>query len=107
MYIDPLTLKIVLDRSSPENVITANRGALFFRKGYDDFYVIENNVTNKLRVKKKLFALDYQNQSWFNTVEDSDIIFSSLNEVWLKKSGNNNSTGWVFYSNKPLNAIQQ
>lgn len=93
----PLTRQVELDQSNPEGIVAASSGVLFFRQGNDKFYLIDSsNVLKRIDVSKKAFALKYQNQVWYPTVKDEDIIFPNQYEIWLKNGASYGTTNWQF-----------
>ncbi len=100
----PLTRKVELDYANPEKVISAFPGTYFYRSGNDLFYLINKGVHQRIDLKKRSFTLAYQNQPWFPTVKNEDIVFSESHELWIKKGGGNNTIGWEFVSNNRLSA---
>jgi hypothetical protein len=101
----PLTRQVELDIANPEKVISAFPGTYFYREGNDRFYLIRNNVHQRIDVKKRSFTLAYQNETWFNTIQNKDIVFSETYELWIKQGEGNNAVGWKFVSNKKFGII--
>lgn len=98
----PLTRQIELDSSNPEKVISAFAGTYFYRSGNDLFYLIKDGVYKRLDLKKRSFALAYQNETWFPNAKNENIIFSQPYELWIKDGSGNNAVGWKFVSYKSL-----
>jgi hypothetical protein len=98
----PLTLQVELDFANPEKVISAFPGTYFYREGNDRFYIIRNNVHQRIDVRKRSFTLDYQNETWFPTIQNDSIVFSEPYELWVKKGEGNNAVGWKFLAYKSL-----
>jgi alpha-tubulin suppressor-like RCC1 family protein len=87
------------DSSNPEGVITAPKGSRFFRN-VDDFYLITNNITEKLNVSKKAFLYKYYgNNPSLSVLKDEFITFAKPSETWIKIGKGNNSTGWALIGN--------
>jgi hypothetical protein len=101
----PLTRQVELDIANPEKVISAFPGTYFYREGNDRFYLIRNNVHQRIDVRKRSFTLEYQNETWFNTIQNKDIVFSETYELWIKQGEGNNAVGWKFVSNKKFGII--
>ena len=100
MKISPITLKIELDHSSPEKIISAFPGTYFYRSGNDNFYLIKNGVRTAIDLKKRSFALAHQNETWFHNVKNDRIVFSEPQELWVKQGDGNNAVGWKFVAYK-------
>jgi alpha-tubulin suppressor-like RCC1 family protein len=83
-----------LNQSSPENVVSAPKGSVFSRAG-DKFYLTVGNTTTKLATTKKAFALQYQNEIWYPTLNEETITFATSGETWIKKGSGNNKIGWT------------
>lgn len=98
----PLTLQVELDYANPEKVISALPGTYFYRSGNDLFYLITKGIHQRIDLKKRSFTLAYQNQPWFPTIENNNIVFSEPYELWIKQGTGNNAVGWKFVSYKPL-----
>ncbi len=98
----PLTRQVELDNANPEKVISAFPGTYFYRSGNDLFYLITNGIHQRIDLKKRSFTLAYQNQPWFPTIENNNIVFSEPYELWIKKGSGNNAVGWKFVSYKSL-----
>lgn len=94
----PLTRQVELDNSSPEKIIYAFPGTYFYRVGNDMFYLIKNGERIRLEVRKRSFALAYQNETWFPTIGNDAIVFSKPTELWIKKGNGYDPTGWEFVS---------
>jgi hypothetical protein len=99
----PLTRQVELDYANHEKVISAFSGTYFYRVGNDLFYLTANGVYQRIDPKKRSFTLAYQNQPWFPTIENNNIVFSKPYELWLKKGSGNNAIGWEFVGYKKLN----
>ena len=100
----PLTRQVQLENSSPERLVAASTGTYFYRLGNDLFYLIVNGDRRRIELSKRSFALKYQNQTWFPAIQDYDIIFETVHELWQKTGNKNDTVGWVFISNKSLDA---
>lgn len=98
----PLTLQVELDIANPEKVISGFPGTYFYREGNDRFYLIRNNVHQRIDVKKRSFTLAYRNQPWFPTIQNDEIVFSNPYELWIKQGEGNNAIGWKFIAYKSL-----
>jgi hypothetical protein len=98
----PLTRQLELGIANPEKVISAFPGTYFYRVGNDLFYLIKNNVRTRIDVRKRSFTLDYQNETWFPTIKNDQIIFSEQYELWIKEGAGNNAIGWKFVSYKGM-----
>jgi hypothetical protein len=98
----PLTLQVELEFANPEKVISAFPGTYFYREGNDRFYLVRNNVYQKIDVRKRSFTLEYQNETWFPTIQNDSIVFSEPYELWIKRGEGNNAVGWKFVSNNTL-----
>jgi|688.fasta_scaffold16221_14 hypothetical protein len=98
----PLTRQVELESANPERIISAFPGTYFYREGNDRFYLIRNNIHQRIDVKKRSFTLDYQNEIWFPTIQNDSIVFSEPYELWVKKGEGNNAAGWSFVSNNKL-----
>ena len=102
MKILPLTKQVQLENSSPERFISASTGTYFYRVGNDLFYLIVNGDRRRIELSNRGFALKYQNQAWFPTILDSDIVFQYDHELWQKTGNKTGTIGWTFVSNKSL-----
>ena len=100
----PLTRQVQLENSNPERLVAASTGTYFYRVGNDLFYLIVNGERKRIELSNQSFALKYQNQTWFPAIQASDIVFQYDHELWQKTGDRYNSTGWVFISNKSLDA---
>lgn len=100
----PLTRQVELDKANPEKIISASVGTYFYRHGNDLFYLIKNGVRERIDVPRRSFTLAYQNEPWYLTVQNRDIIFSEPHELWIKEGSGNNAVGWTFLSYKSLGA---
>ena len=80
----PLTRQVQLENSNPERLVAASTGTYFYRVGNDLFYLIANGEYTRLELSKRGFALKYQNQAWFPTIRDGDIVFQYDHELWQK-----------------------
>jgi len=98
----PLTRQVELDIANPEKVISGFPGTYFYREGNDRFYLIRNNVHQRIDVKKRSFTLAYRNQPWFPTIQNDEIVFSNPYELWIKQGEGNNAIGWKFIAYKSL-----
>jgi len=98
----PLTRQVELDIANPEKVISGFPGAYFYREGNDRFYLIRNNVYQRIDIKKRSFTLAYQNQTWFPNIQNYNIVFSEPYELWIKQGDGNNAIGWKFVAYKSL-----
>jgi hypothetical protein len=98
----PLTRQVELESANPERIISAFPGTYFYREGNDRFYLIRNNIHQRIDVKKRSFTLDYQNEIWFPTIQNDSIVFSEPYELWIKRGEGNNAVGWKFVSNNTL-----
>lgn len=98
----PLTRQVELDNANPEKVISALPGTYFYRSGNDLFYLVRNSIRTRIDVRKRSFALAYQNQTWFPTIDNQSIVFSEPYELWIKKGTGDNAVGWEFVSYKAL-----
>jgi len=98
----PLTRQVELDIANPEKVISGFPGTYFYREGNDRFYLIRNNVHQRIDVRKRSFTLAYQNETWFPTIQNNDIVFSEPYELWIKQGDGNNAVGWKFLAYKSL-----
>jgi hypothetical protein len=102
MKFSPLTRKIELDQSNPENVIAASGGTYFYRVGNDVFFLIEGATRRRIDVPKKKFVAAYSGEIWYATARDSDIVFKYTTELWKKVGYASSMNGWKYVSNKPL-----
>jgi hypothetical protein len=100
----PLTRQVQLENSNPDKLIDASPGTYFYRVGNDLFYLIVNGQRRRTEVSKKGFALKYQNQIWYPTIQDSDIIFENDHEIWQKTGNKAGTIGWTFISYKSFNS---
>ena len=82
-----------LNQSSPENVVKAPKGSVFTRQG-DKFYLTVGGTTTKLVTTKKAFALQYQNEIWYPTLNEETITFATSGETWVKTGAGDNKIGW-------------
>lgn len=98
----PLTRQVELDYANPEKIIKAFQGTQFYRAGNEIFYLIRNGVYERIDVSKRSFTIAYQNEVWYHTIKDRDIIFSQPFEIWVKEGTGYNSSGWKFLSYKSL-----
>ncbi len=98
----PLTRQVELDIANPEKVISGFPGTYFYREGNDRFYLIRDNVHQRIDVRKRSFTLAYQNETWFPTIQNNDIVFSEPYELWIKQGEGNNAVGWKFLAYKSL-----
>lgn len=96
--IDPITQFIVLDNSSPENVIVAEQGTYLYRDG-DSFVLVLPNDGGFVPIptSKKALAYQYYNQGWYPAIQDFRLTYAHGQEIWYKNSGGGN-TGWQFVS---------
>ncbi len=98
----PLTRQVELSQSSPEGLVFALPGTFFYRRGNDHFFLVDRNyLFSRVDVSKRAFALKYQNQVWYSTAKDEDIIFTNPYEIW-QKSGDYSNYGWKFISYSKL-----
>ncbi len=97
-----LTRQVELDFANPEKVISGFPGTYFYREGNERFYLIRNNVHQRIDVKKRSFTLAYRNETWFPTIQNNDIVFSKPYELWIKQGEGNNAVGWKFIAYKSL-----
>jgi len=102
MKIITLTQQVQLESSNPERFISASTGTYFYRVGNDLFYLITNGEYTRLELSKRGFALKYQNQAWFQTIKDYNIVFQYDHELWQKTGNKTGTIGWTFVSNKSL-----
>lgn len=100
----PLTRQVQLENSSPERLVGALPGTYFYRIGNDLFYLILNGERRRIEMSKRGFALKYQNETWYPTIKDSNIVFENANELWQKTGNNAGTIGWTFISYKSLEA---
>ena len=101
----PLTRQVQLENSNPERLVAASPGTYFYRVGNDLFYLITNGEARRIEFFKRGFALKYQNQTWFPTIQDSDIVFQHDHELWYKTGNNAGTIGWTFISYKSLEPL--
>jgi hypothetical protein len=83
-----------LAQSSPENVVKAPKGSVFTRNG-DKFYLTVGGTTTRLATTKKAFAIQYQNEIWYPTLNEDTITFATEGETWVKSGNGDNKTGWT------------
>jgi hypothetical protein len=95
------TTKLSWMLANPEKVISAFL-AYFYREGNDRFYLIKDGVHQRIDVRKRSFTLAYQNEVWFPTIKNDEIVFSQPYELWIKQGTGNNGTGWKFLAYKSL-----
>jgi hypothetical protein len=100
----PLTRQVQLENSNPEKLVDASPGTYFYRVGNDLFYLIVNGERRRIEFSKRGFALKYQNQPWFPTIQESDIIFENGYEIWQKTGNKTGKIGWTFISYKSLDS---
>lgn len=98
----PLTRQVELDYANPEKIIKAFQGTQFYRAGNEIFYLIRNGVYERIDLSKRSFTIAYQNEPWYHTIKDRDIVFSQPFEIWVKEGTGYNSSGWKFLSYKSL-----
>ena len=98
----PLTRQVQLENSNPERFISASKGTYFYRVGNDLFYLIVNGDRRRIELSNRGFALKYQNQAWFQTIKDYNIVFETVHELWQKTGNKNDTAGWTFISYKSL-----
>ena len=107
MNYSPITRQVELDLSNPENAIVAGLGDYFYRDGNNLFYTLRDVTGPKIRITvlKKIFALAYQNEFWYQTITDDLIIFTNQYELWQKTGSGYNSDGWTYISNRSLSVV--
>lgn len=102
--LDEFNKKFIYTDTNPENIISAKKNALFFRKGFD-FYVNHSGVINgkweKLPYKtviippppkSKLLRYKKEQELWLKT---TDGFYDEFNQLMPK-------TGWTFLNNKDI-----
>ena len=93
---------LVLDFSNPKKLISATQGTYFYRVGNDLFFLIKDSTRTRIEVSKKGFALKYQSESWYPTLQDFSITFKNKYELWKKTGSSYGYDGWTFISNEPF-----
>jgi hypothetical protein len=96
---------LVLDFSNPKKLISATQGTYFYRIGNDLFFLIKDSTRTRIEVSKKGFALKYQSESWYPTLQDFSITFKNKYELWKKTGSSYGYDGWTFISNEPFNLV--
>ncbi len=100
----PLTREVELESSNPEGAMVADAGTYFYRDGNNMFWFVKDNVRTRINLVKRIFALQYQNQTWYQTIPEDLIIFAHQYELWKKVGEGENSTGWQFVGYQRLDA---
>lgn len=104
----PLTRQVELELSNPEKVVSASPGTFFYRKGNSLFFSVSRDFSSRERIeisKRRFATLKYQNEIWYATVKDVDIIFENEYEIWQKTGNTFGNTGWVYISNKKIETL--
>ena len=97
--------KLLLQFSNPERLVTAKKGQYFYRKN-DACYLLTlygNRIEQiPLGLLKRGFVdsdSKYKVLSWVRTLKESQIFFSTDQELWVKTGEEKNKIGWNFLGN--------
>lgn len=97
-----MRIRLTLEYSSPENIVSANTGDSFFRRG-DSFFLINSKGINSLNIQKRLFVANdarFKRIAYSSLLNSYDIFFSKSQELWVKSASKSNKTGWKYMGTK-------
>lgn len=89
--------RLTLDYTSPENLVTASNGNMFYRRG-ESLFIIDARGINSLSISKRSFLLNhpiYKRTAGKIPLDRYDIFYSKPQELWVK-TGGTGKTGWKF-----------
>lgn len=96
------------DYSSPEGVVLASKGSIFFREGNNRFFLSSGGVLRELDINIKAYLYYSYNEPWFPNLQEKYITFSRPYESWMKTGEGENKTGWTFlgYTNSFVRVVE-